>query len=83
MLTCPGADVDHVVGDPDRLLVMLDHDHGVAELAEPDERVDEALVVALVQPDRWFVEHVQHTDQSAADLRCKTDALGLATGERS
>ncbi len=28
-----GADVDDVVGHRDRVLVVLDHDHGVAEVA--------------------------------------------------
>ena len=30
----PGPDVDHVVGDPDGLLVVLDHDDRVAQVAE-------------------------------------------------
>ena len=29
------ADVDDVVGDADGLLVVLDDDHGVAEVAQP------------------------------------------------
>ena len=77
------ADVDDVVGDADRLLVVLDDDHGVAEVAQPHQRVDEALVVALVQPDRRLVEHVEHADQPAADLRREPDALRLAAGQRA
>ena len=68
VLAGAGADVDHVVGDPDRLLVVLDDEHGVAEVAQADERLDEAAVVALVQADRRLVEHVEHADQAAADL---------------
>ena len=76
------ADVDDVVGDPDRLLVVLDDDHRVAEVAQPHQRLDEALVVALVQADRRLVEHVEHADEAAADLRRQPDALRLAAGER-
>ena len=47
-----GADVEHVVGEPDRVLVMLDHDHGVAEVAQPLQRFQQARIVALVQADR-------------------------------
>ncbi len=83
VLTRPGTDVDDVVGDTDRLLVVLDHDDRVAELAQPDERVDQTLVVALVQADRRLVEHVQHTDEAAPDLRREADALRLASGERA
>ena len=77
------ADVDHVVGDPDRLLVVLDDEHRVAEVAQAHERVDEPAVVALVQPDRRLVEHVEHADEAAADLGGEPDALRLAAGERA
>ena len=60
------ADVDHVVGDLDGVLVVLDDEHRVAEVAQADERVDQAVVVALVQPDRRLVEHVEHADQAAS-----------------
>ena len=76
-------DVDDVVGDPDRLLVVLDDEHGVAEVAQAHQRLDEPPVVALVQADRRLVEHVQHADQAAADLRRQPDALRLAAGERA
>ena len=75
------ADVDDVVGDLDGVLVVLDDEHGVAEVAQPDQRVDEPAVVALVQADRRLVEHVEHADQAAADLRRQPDALGLAAGQ--
>ncbi len=76
------ADVDHPVGGPDRVLVVLDHDQRVAEVLEPDEGLDQPVVVALVQPDRRLVEHVEHADQAGADLRGQPDALGLAAGQR-
>jgi len=44
------TDVDDVVGHPDGLLVVLDDDHRVAEVAQPHEGVDQPLVVTLVQP---------------------------------
>ena len=82
VLTGSGTDVDDVVGDADGLLVVLDHDHGVAEVAQAHERVDEPLVVALVQPDRGLVEDVEDADQAAADLRRQPDPLRLSPGER-
>jgi hypothetical protein len=57
-------DVEHVVGGADRVLVVLHHDHGVAEVAQPFERFQQPRIVALVQPDRRLVEHVEHTGQS-------------------
>ena len=77
------ADVDDVVGLADRVLVVLDDDHGVAEVAQVLERVEQAGVVALVQADRGLVEDVEHAGQPRADLRGEADALALAAGERA
>jgi hypothetical protein len=56
--------VDQMVGGADRVLVVLDHDHRVAEIAEPDQGREQPVVVALVQADRGLVEHVEHARQS-------------------
>ena len=60
VLPRPGPHVDHVVGHLDGLLVVLDHDDRVAQVAQPLEGADQALVVALVQADGRLVEHVEH-----------------------
>ena len=78
-----GADIDHVIGGEDRVLVVLDHDHGVAEVAQPLQRFQKPRIVALVQPDRGLVEHVEHAGQPGADLRGEPDALALAAGQRA
>src|SRR5262249_33937340 len=77
-----GADVEDVVGGADRVLVVLDDDDRVAEVAQARQRAEQALVVALVQADRRLVEHVHDADQAGADLRSETDALRLAAGQR-
>ena len=76
------ADVDDVVGGADRLLVVLDHDQGVALVAQVLERAEQDRVVARMQADRRLVEHVAHALQVAAELRREADALRLAAGER-
>ena len=75
------ADVDHPVGGPDRVLVVLDDDERVAEVAQPQQRVEQLLVVPLVQADRRLVEHVEHADQAGADLGGEPDPLRLAAGQ--
>ncbi len=75
------ADVQHIVGQADRILVMLHHDHRVAEVAQAGEGAEQAFVVALVQADGRLVEHVHHADQAGADLAGQADALRLATGQ--
>ncbi len=50
---------------------------------EPDQRLDQPVVVALVQADARLVEHVEHTDQARSDLGGQPDALRLAAGQRA
>ena len=75
-------DVHHVVRLTDRLLVVLDDDDGVAEIAEADEGVEQPAVVALVKPDRRLVEDVEHPDESRTDLAGEPDPLCLTAGQR-
>ncbi len=82
MLAGAGAEVDQVVGGAHRALVVLDDDHGVAEVAKTLQRRDQLRVVALVEPDRGLVEDVEHADEAGADLRRKPDPLRLAARER-
>ena len=78
-----GADVHHVVGGEDGVLVVLHHDHGVADVAQVLERFQQAGVVALVQADGGLVQHVEHAGEPRADLRGEPDALALAARQRA
>ena len=83
MLTGGGPDIDNPVGVGDGVFVMLDNDQCVAQIPEPREGFNQTTVIALMQPDRRFIEHVQHPDQTGADLGGQADALRLTTGERA
>ena len=76
-----GAHVDEVVGRAHRLLVVLDHDHRIAEVTQALQSPDQLRVVALVQPDRGLVEDVQHAHQRRPDLCREADPLRLPPGE--
>src|SRR5690606_1271555 len=69
--------VHHVVRRVDGLLVVLDHDHRVAEIAQALERRQQPLVVALVQPDGRLVQDIHDAHESRADLAGEADALRL------
>ena len=77
-----GAEIDQIVGAAQRLLVVLHHQQGVAAIAQPEQRAQQAVVVPLVQADGRFVQHVQHSDERGADLRGKANALRLAARQR-
>ena len=74
----PRADVHDVVGGADGVLVVLDHDHRVAQVPQVLEGGDQLVVVPLVQADGGLVQHIQHPRQGAADLGGQPDALALA-----
>src|SRR4029079_1238364 len=63
-----GTDVDDVIGHADRILVVLDDDDRIAKTAQAIQRSAQSLVVALMEPDRGFVEPVHHADEARADL---------------
>src|SRR5207302_777524 len=69
------TDVDHVVGGADGLLVVLDDDQSVAEVAQAEQRVDQAPVVPLVESDRRLVQDVEHAHELRPDLGREPDAL--------
>src|SRR5688572_21400186 len=81
-LACARTEIDHVVRGANRLLVVFDHDDGVTEIAEPDQRGQQLAVVALMQTNRRLVEHVQNAGEIRTDLRRKPDALPLAARQR-
>ena len=81
MLAGARAHIQHMVGETHGLFVVLDHNDGVAQIAELRERVQQALVVARVQADAGFIEDIQHTTELRADLRGQTDTLRLTATE--
>src|SRR5262245_23188872 len=75
-------EVHHVVGLADRILIVLDDDDRVAEVPEAMQRIEQTLVVALVQAYRGLVEDVHDADEARADLACEANALRLAARQR-
>ena len=82
MRTRAGTDVDEVVRRAHRVLIVLDNDERIAEVAQSLERGEQLVVVALVQADGRLVEDIEHAHQARADLRRQTDTLRFAAGER-
>ena len=77
-----GTEVDEVVGGGDGVLVVFDDDERVAVVAQLDEGFQQGRVVARMEADGGFVEHVEHAAEVGAELRGEADALRLAAGKR-
>ena len=76
-------EIDHVIRFTNRVLVVLHHDHRVAQVTQASKRVEQQCVVPLVQPDARLVEDVEHAHQSRSDLRGETNALGFTARQRA
>ena len=77
----PRADVHNEIGGIHGVLIVLDHDDCVAQVAQMAQGGDQLIVVALVQADARLVEDVQYAHQRGADLGGQTDALALTARE--
>ena len=82
VLAGAGAEVADVVAARDHFAIVLDHQQRVAQVAQLVQRRQQPRVVARVQADRRFVEHVQHAAQAAAELAGQANPLRFAVGER-
>ncbi|MNH10108.1 hypothetical protein D3C79_695760 [compost metagenome] len=75
------ADIDHVVGQPNGVLVVFHHDHRVAQVAQMVQGGQQAVVVALMKADGRFIEDVHHPHQTGADLAGESDTLRFTAGQ--
>src|SRR5712692_7663224 len=63
-----GAEVDDEIGATDGVLVVLDDENGVAEIAKMFERAKKARVVAGVEPNAGFIENVENAAKARSDF---------------
>src|SRR5579863_8267228 len=75
---CARSEIEDKIGVPDGLLIVLNDEDCVAEVAKSFESLDEAVVVPLMQADGGLVEDVEDAAQTRSDLRGQADALALA-----
>src|SRR5690348_8517614 len=72
------AKIDNVIGSLDRLLVVLDDQNCVPEIAKLVQCLEQSFIVSRMQPDRRLVEHVQDASQLRTYLCRQSDPLPLA-----
>src|SRR6202041_2668775 len=79
---CSGAEIEDVVGMANGLLVMLDDQDRVAQVAQRFERDDQPHIVTLMQADRRLIEHIENPAQARTNLCCQANALAFPAGKR-
>jgi hypothetical protein len=78
-----GPEVDDVVGDADRLRLVLDDEHRVALVAQLQEQPVHPLDVVRVQADRRLVEDVGDVGEGRPEVPDHLGALRLASRQRA
>ena len=58
------TDIEHVIGSQNGVLVVLDDDDRIAQVAQALEGFEQPVVITLVQADRRLVENVEHAAQT-------------------
>ncbi len=68
------AKIDNVICRANRFLIVLHHDDGIAEIAQPSQRAEQSRIVALMQPDARLIEDVKNTreirSRSGSPVEC-------------
>ena len=70
-----GTDVNDVVGAANGFFVMLDHHQGVAFVAQGAQGIQQNMVVACMQTNGRFIQHITNALQMAAQLCRQANAL--------
>ncbi len=73
--------IDHVIGGAQHVEIVFDDEHGVAQIAQLAQHVDQPGGVARMQADRRLVEHVQHARQARAQQRSESQPLRFSGRE--
>ena len=68
MHTGPRPDIKDIIGLADRFFVMLNNDDGITLIPKVLERVEKAIIVALMQANGRFVQHIENSGKARADL---------------
>ena len=74
--------VDDMVAGADRVFVVFDDQYRIAEIAQVAQGLDETFIIALMQADRGFIEHIHDTRQPRPDLAGEADSLTFAARKR-
>ena len=78
-----GAEVDDVVGDRDRLRLVLDHKDGIALVAQAQQQLIHPLDIVRVEPDGRLVEDVGHVGERRPEVTDHLGALRLTARQRA
>src|SRR3989440_12804727 len=77
----PGSrtNIDDVVGRPHRVLVVLDNEQRITQVAQAYQGLNQTCIVTLVKSDTWLITDIEHPHESRTNLCCQADTLCVPT----
>ncbi len=75
------AHIHQIIRRANGVFVMFHDDHRIAQIPQPPQRIQKAIIVALMQTDGGFVQDIQNARQARPDLRGQTNALAFPTAQ--
>ena len=72
------SDIDDVICCKDRILVMLDNNDCISEVAQVLQGLQQPCIVPLVKANRRLVENIKHACQTGSDLGGQANTLAFA-----
>ena len=70
-----GSQIDDAIRSLDSIRIVFHDQHGVSQIAERFENINEPLRVARMQTDGRFIEHVECANQMRTERSCELDSL--------
>src|SRR6266498_3323440 len=61
---------------------MFNYNDRIAQITKTPQCPQQSRIVALMQPDAWFIQNVKNPGKPGADLCRQSDSLCLAAGKR-
>ena len=81
-LTGAGAHVNNVVSCANGIFIVLDNKYGISAVPKLLERLNEAIIISLMQTNGRLVQNVENAHKTSANLSCQANTLGLSTRKR-
>ncbi len=82
VFACSGTEVENAVRRTHDVGIVLDDEDRISEVAQILQNLDQAVGVARMQTDRWFVENIERTHESRPERSCQLNALRLTARQR-
>ena len=81
MLPCARPDIHDMVCRQHRVLVMLYHNQRIPQIFQAFQRMQQLVIVPLVEANTGLIQNIGHAYQAGANLRRQADTLGFPAGE--